>query len=107
MLALGTVALVLSALALAPTLLRGWRTDRGEAALTVPVLAGVAALVLVLLFGFGRAVDRIRRDLRAEAALAAAHASTSAPGTPTPLDPQSAPGSDAAGPPEREGPRAD
>lgn len=36
--------------------------------LTFPVFAGVAALLLVLLFGFGRAVGRIRRDLRAEAA---------------------------------------
>ncbi|WP_370518289.1 hypothetical protein, partial [Micromonospora sp. AMSO31t] len=93
-LALGMAALVLSALALAPPLLRGLSTDRGEPPLTIPVLTGVAALVLVLLFGFGRAIDRIRRDLRADAALPDAAG-------------DSPPGSGAAGEAEREEPRAD
>ncbi|MEU1843546.1 hypothetical protein [Micromonospora sediminicola] len=67
-LALGPAATVLSALALAPTLIRGLGLGPSAGvALTVPVLVAVSALVLVLLFGFGRAVDRIRRDLRAEA----------------------------------------
>jgi hypothetical protein len=82
-LALGMAALVLSALALAAPLIWGWGATRGGGPpLTIPVLTGVAALVLVLLFGFGRAVDRIRRDLRAEAALLTAH---------TPLPPPTAP----------------
>ncbi|WBC17909.1 hypothetical protein O7600_14280 [Micromonospora sp. WMMA1998] len=67
-LALGAAATVLSALALAPTVIRGLGLGPSAGvALTVPVLVAVSALVLVLLFGFGRAVDRIRRDLRAEA----------------------------------------
>ncbi|MFI2709804.1 hypothetical protein ACH495_06695 [Micromonospora sp. NPDC018662] len=67
-LALGVAAALLSALALAPVLLRSMSIGRTEeVALTVPVLVGVSALVLVVLFGFGRAVDRIRRDLRTEA----------------------------------------
>ncbi|MET7967919.1 hypothetical protein [Micromonospora sp. NPDC005305] len=86
-LALGMAALVLSALALAPPLLRGLSTDRGEPPLTIPVLTGVAALVLVLLFGFGRAIDRIRRDLRAEAALVAAQAPPSPPTAPATAPP--------------------
>ncbi|NES31167.1 hypothetical protein GCE86_21410 [Micromonospora terminaliae] len=95
-LALGMAALVLSALALAPPLLSGWANGRGgEPPLTIPVLVGVAALVLVLLFGFGRAVDRIRRDLRAEAALTTAQLSTPA-----------APPSASAGQAEREEPDA-
>ncbi|WNM42760.1 hypothetical protein RMN56_16060 [Micromonospora halotolerans] len=98
-LALGMAALVLSALALAPSLLRGLSTDRlGEPALTVPVLTGVAALVLVLLFGFGRAVDRIRRDLRAEAALVTAHAPLPPPAAPAPAGAQLSSGPDAAAP---------
>ncbi|WP_262283915.1 hypothetical protein [Micromonospora sp. MA102] len=98
MLALGVAALVLSAVALAPPLVRGLSTDRlGNPALTVPVLAAVAALVLVLLFGFDRAVDRIRRDLRVEAALVTAHAPT--PAAATSPSSQSSSGSDAARPP--------
>ncbi|SCG79093.1 hypothetical protein [Micromonospora humi] len=68
-LALGVAAATLSALALAPTLLVGLSTAPAQGvAVTVPVLVAACAVVLVLLFGFGRAVDRIRRDLRAEAA---------------------------------------
>ncbi|MFI7212249.1 hypothetical protein [Micromonospora maritima] len=67
-LALGAAATALSALALAPTVIRGLGLGPSEGvALTVPMLVAVSALLLVLLFGFGRAVDRIRRDLRAEA----------------------------------------
>ncbi|MEU1684363.1 hypothetical protein [Micromonospora sp. NPDC005707] len=98
-LALGMAALVLSALALAAPLLWGWGATRGGGPpLTIPVLTGVAALVLVLLFGFGRAVDRIRRDLRAEAALLTAHAPLPAPAAPTPAGAQPSPGPDIAGP---------
>ncbi|WP_433283359.1 hypothetical protein [Micromonospora sp. CA-244673] len=98
-LALGMAALVLSALALAAPLLWGWGATRGGGPpLTIPVLTGVAALVLVLLFGFGRAVDRIRRDLRAEAALLTAHAPLPAPAAPTPAGAQPSPGPAPTGP---------
>ncbi|QLQ37741.1 hypothetical protein [Micromonospora robiginosa] len=68
-LALGAAATALSALTLAPTLLVGLGTvPSGGVALTVPVLVTACAALLVLLHGFGWAVDRLRRDLRAEAA---------------------------------------
>ena len=42
-----------------------------EPLLTVPVFVTVTAVVLLLLFAFTRAVERLGRDLRAEAALQA------------------------------------
>ncbi|WP_433344619.1 hypothetical protein [Micromonospora sp. CA-111912] len=69
LLVLGPAALVLSGQALAPVVARAQFDGPYQApSLTVPVFAGVAALLLALLFGFGRAVDRLRQDLRAEAA---------------------------------------
>ncbi|MFU8871900.1 hypothetical protein [Micromonospora sp. SL4-19] len=71
-LALGPAAMVLSAVALGPALVRAQIYGPvGGPPVTVPVFAGVGALILLLLFGFGRAVHRVRRDLRAEAALVA------------------------------------
>lgn len=66
---LGPAALVLSGQALAPVVARSQFDGPYQGpSLTVPVFAGVAALLLALLFGFDRAVDRLRQDLRAEAA---------------------------------------
>ncbi|MFC8846956.1 MULTISPECIES: hypothetical protein [unclassified Micromonospora] len=67
LLVLGPAALVLSAQALAPIAVRSqFDSPFHGPSLTVPVFAGLAALLLVLLFGSGRAVDRLRRDLLAE-----------------------------------------
>jgi hypothetical protein len=72
LLVLGPAAFVLAALALAPVVIRS-QSDGPyrEPLLTVPVFVTVAAVVLVLLHAFTRAVARLRRDLRAEAALPA------------------------------------
>ncbi|MFC4146136.1 hypothetical protein ACFO0M_07705 [Micromonospora mangrovi] len=70
LLALGPAALVLAALTLAPVVIRS-QSDGPyrEPLLTVPVFVTATAVVLVLLHTFTRAVERLRRDLHAEAAL--------------------------------------
>lgn len=70
LLVLGPAALVLAALTLAPVVIRS-QTDGPyrEPLLTVPVFVTVTAVALVLLHAFTRAVERLRRDLRAEATL--------------------------------------
>jgi hypothetical protein len=66
--ALGFAAMLLAGQALAPTaLLPVAEPAYGKLPLTGPVIMGITAVVLVLLFGMGRMVDRIRRDIRAEA----------------------------------------
>ncbi|MFD0787302.1 hypothetical protein ACFQZ8_25655, partial [Micromonospora azadirachtae] len=67
LLVLGPAALVLSAMALAPVLLNAQMdTPYREPLLTVPLFAAGAAGLVALLFGLQRAMDRIRRELRAE-----------------------------------------
>ena len=69
-LVLGPAALMLCATALAPVVLssqvRGLTEQ--DPSFTLPLFTMVGAVLLALLFGFARAVDRLRRDLRAEAA---------------------------------------
>jgi hypothetical protein len=66
--ALGVTALLLAGQALAPIALQSSTgPSYGKLPLTGPVIMGITAVVLVLLFGMGRMVDRIRRDIRAEA----------------------------------------
>jgi hypothetical protein len=66
--ALGFAAMALAGQALVPVVVVPLsRTRFGELPLTGPVVMMVTALVLVLLFGLGRMVDRIRRDIYAEA----------------------------------------
>jgi hypothetical protein len=66
--ALGFAAMVLAGYALAPVVTFPLTQPRyGRLPLTGPVVMAVTALVLVLLFGFGRLVDRVRRDIYAEA----------------------------------------
>lgn len=67
--ALGFAAMVLAAYALSPVaLLPLAERHVGKLPLTGPVIMVVTAVVLCLLFGAGRAVQRIRRDIYAEAA---------------------------------------
>jgi hypothetical protein len=66
--ALGFTALLLAGQALAPIALQSQSGPAyGKLPLTGPVIMGITAVALVLLFGMGRMVDRIRRDIRAEA----------------------------------------
>ncbi|MCI4062610.1 hypothetical protein MRQ36_08540 [Micromonospora sp. R77] len=70
LLVLGPAALVLAALALAPVVVRAQADGPyREPLLTVPVFVTGTAVALVLIFAFTRAVERLRRDLRAEATL--------------------------------------
>ncbi|MFG3599908.1 hypothetical protein [Micromonospora chersina] len=71
-LVLGPAALMLCASALAPVVVtshvRGLMEE--DPSLTLPLFTSVGAVLLVLLFGFARAVDRARPGPRAEAATA-------------------------------------
>ncbi|SCL41033.1 hypothetical protein GA0074692_6107 [Micromonospora pallida] len=62
-LVLGFVAWTLTVQALAPIAVPAQFHIRAEPTFTLPVLVGAAALLLVLLFAFGRVVDGLRRDL--------------------------------------------
>lgn len=85
LLVLGPAGWVLSAQALAPVVVRAQFDGPYQGpSLTIPVFAGVAALVLVLFFGFGRVVDRIRRDLRADAAMPSSFPSQTTTAAPAP-----------------------
>ncbi|MGC4803663.1 hypothetical protein [Micromonospora sp. DT233] len=67
LLVLGPAAWMLSAQILASVVTRSQFDGPYQGpAFTVPVFAGMAALLLAAFFGFGRAVDRLRQDLRAE-----------------------------------------
>ncbi|WP_091451517.1 hypothetical protein [Micromonospora inyonensis] len=60
-LVLGFVAWTLTAQALSPVAVRAqFQNVRSEPTFTLPVLVGTAALLLALLFAFGRVVDRLR-----------------------------------------------
>lgn len=66
--ALGFAAMALAGQTLVPVVLLPLSETRsGQLPLTGPVIMVVTAFVLVLLFGLGRMVDRIRRDIHAEA----------------------------------------
>ncbi|MGN9776393.1 hypothetical protein ACTMS0_11530 [Micromonospora sp. H33] len=71
-LVLGPAALMLCATALAPVVLRAQAgVPEQDPSFTVPLFTTMGAVLLVLLFGFARTVDRLPRDLRAEAAASA------------------------------------
>ena len=68
-LALGLVALLVTADAIAPaTWMLLVSNGFGGFQLSVPITSLVAAGILVLLFGFRRTVDRVRREIREQAA---------------------------------------
>ncbi|MDI1462086.1 hypothetical protein QEZ54_14015 [Catellatospora sp. KI3] len=70
---LGFATLLLAAQALGPVVWRAQQSDGyGEIPLTIPVLTGVLAIVLLVLFGVGRTMRRLRADLLEQARVAAA-----------------------------------